>query len=407
MIRSHGRIALLHKNPLIAVSGKSQRGPAVFALLYTLESCARSLTSSVVPISAYELLKDEQKVSVLFTFVSVFSLAASLMIPMLIARWSRRWVYTLGAAAVGFGSMLLAEFTVPAQAVAMLLRVFGSSCLSIGLSLYIMDNIAKANLVRSESIRMSSSVLAWTIGPVTGVWLYQSFGLWAPGAAALGFAGLLASCFWYFRLSDGSPIKPAKSAPADPIANLKRFWSQPRLRLAWLIAFCRSAYWSTYFVYGPILMVATGQGKLAGGVFASLGNVMLLSGLLWARAAGRISLRKTIFICLVSSGVLLMAAGISGTHHPLFTAAFLLAGTAGASGLDAMGSTPFLRAVKPRERAAMTSVYRAYFEFSELLPSFVYSIVLSVFGFGSIFVTLSLLMLVGAAMVWRHLPKAM
>jgi hypothetical protein len=273
--------------------------------------------------------------------------------------------------------------------------------------LYIMDNIARTDLVRSESIRMSSSVFAWTIGPFTGVWLYQSFGLWAPGAAALGFAGLLAICFWYFRLSDGSPIKPATHPPANPIANLRRFWSQPRLRLAWLIAFCRSAYWSTYFVYGPILMVATGQGKLAGGVFASLGNVMLLSGLLWARAAGRISLRKTIFICLASSGVFLVAAGISGTHYPLFTAAFLLAGTAGASGLDAMGSTPFLRAVKPRERAAMTSVYRTYFEFSELLPSFIYSVVLSVFGFGSIFLTLSLLMLFGAVMVWRYLPKGM
>lgn len=404
---SNGRIALLHIAETNSALRANPKGPAVFALLYVLESCARSITSSVIPISAYELFKDEQRVSVLFTVVSVFSLAASLMIPLLIARWSRRWVYTLGAACVGLGSLLLAEFTVATLPIAMLMRVFGSSCLSIGLSLYIMDHIAKGNLMRSESIRMASSVVAWTLGPVTGVWLYQYFGLWAPGAAALAFSALLAVCFWYFRLSDHSALVPARHPPASPFANFRRFWSQPRLRLAWLIAFCRSAYWSTYFVYGPILMVATGQGKLAGGVFASLGNVMLLSGLLWAHVAIRVTLRKTIFFCLASSGILLIAAGVSGTAHPLLTAAFLLAGTAGASGLDAVGSTPFLRAVKPRERPAMTSVYRTYFEFSELLPSFVYSIVLAVFGFGSIFIALSVLMLFGAWMVWRHLPKGM
>ena len=37
----------------------------VFALLYTLESTIRALVSSIIPITAYELLKDEQRVSVL------------------------------------------------------------------------------------------------------------------------------------------------------------------------------------------------------------------------------------------------------------------------------------------------------------------------------------------------------
>ena len=401
------RIALLHKAGHESASAPRAKGAGVFALLYTLESCARGLVSSVIPITAYELLKDEQGVSVLYTIVSLIGLCTSLMIPMLIARLSRRWVYTLGGASLAFGAVALATFTIPGQMVGMLSRVFGSSCLSIALSLYIMDHVPKEQLVRAESMRMASSTLAWTMGPFTGVWLYQTFGLWAASAAASGFSFALLGVFWYFRLSDGTPIRPAKSPPANPLVNLHRFFSQPRLRLAWFIAFARSSYWAMFFVYGPILMVATGQGKLAGGLFASLGNVMLVSGLLWAKAAYRFSLRRSIGTCFAIAGLLLVAASVTGTTYPLVTAAFLLLGTVFAAGLDAIGSTPFLRAVKARERPAMASVYRTYIDFSDLLPSFVYSIVLGLFGLGSVFASLSVLMFVSAFLVWRHLPRTM
>jgi predicted MFS family arabinose efflux permease len=382
-------------------------GAGVFALLYTLESSARGLVSSVIPITAYELMQSEQKVSVLYTWVSFAGLAASLMIPMLIAMVARRWVYTLGVASLVIGAIGLATFTMTGQAVAMFGRAFGSGCLSIVLSLYIMDNVGKEHLVRAESLRMASSTPAWSVGPFLGVWLYQTFGLWAASATASGAALLLAAAFWYFRLSDGSPIQPAKQKPANPLTNLRRFFAQPRLRLAWFIAFARSAYWSTFFVYGPILMVATGQGKLAGGLFSSLGNVMLITSLFWARAAYRFSLRRSIALCFALSGILLAIAGYTGAEMPIVSAALLLAGTICASGLDAMGSTPFLRSVKARERAAMTAVYRTYLDFSDLAPSFVYAIMLTWFGLGSVFASLSMLMFLAAMLVWRFLPRAM
>jgi Major Facilitator Superfamily len=382
-------------------------GPRVFAILYMLESSARGLVSSLIPITAYELLRDEQQVSVLYTWVSLAGLAASLAIPNLIGLIARRWVYTLGAASLLVSAVALAGFTIGGQIVAMLGRTFGSSCLSICLSLYIMNNVAKEQLVRTESLRMAASTPAWSIGPFLGIWLYQAYGLWAASAAASAFAILIAIAFWYFRLADGSPIKPARQKPANPIANMRRFLAQPRLRLAWFIAFARSAYWSMFFVYGPILMVATGQGKLAGGLFSSLGNVMLITSLYWARAAYRFSLRRSIAACFVMCGVLLAIAGYTGTDMPVLTAILLLAGTVFASGLDAMGSTPFLRSVRARERAEMTAVYRTYLDFSDIVPSFVYAVMLTWFGLGSVFASLSVLMFFGSFVVWRHLPRAM
>jgi predicted MFS family arabinose efflux permease len=398
---------LSHKAASIPVRRKHPEGAGAFALLYTLESFARGLVSSVIPITAYELVQSEQKVSVLYTWVSFAGLAASLLIPMLIAVIARRWVYTLGAASLVIGAIGLATFTLTGQAVAMFGRAFGSACLSICLSLYIMDNVGKEQLVRAESLRMASSTPAWSLGPFLGVWLYQAYGLWAASAAASASALLLASAFWYFRLSESSPIRPARHAPANPLANLRRFIVQPRLRLAWFIAFARSAYWGTFFVYGPILMVATGQGKLAGGLFSSLGNVMLITSLFWARAAQRFSLRRSIAICFAVCGALLAIAGYTGAERPIISAALLLVGTFCASGLDAMGSTPFLRAVKASERAAMTSVYRTYLDVSDLAPSFVYAVMLSWFGLGSVFASLSVLMFLGALLVWRHLPAKM
>ena len=379
----------------------------VFATLYTLESTIRALVSSIVPITAYELLKDEQKVSVLYTYVSIASLMGTLLVPMLIGWIARRRVYSLGVVGFALASFAFATHTLEGQVAGMFLRVVANSCVSIVLSLYIMDNVPKTQLVRSESLRMASSTFAWTLGPVTGGWLYTTYGLWAVHGTAIFVAALLFCLFWYFRLGDNASIKPAKQPPINPLKNFVRFFRQPRLRLAWLIAFARSSFWTTYFVYGPILMVATGQGKLAGGLFLSIGNIMLFSTILWARVAKRIGLRRAITICFTGLTCFLIAAGTTGDKYPLVTALFLIFGTIFGSALDGIGSTPYLRSVKGRERPAMTSVYRTFLDFSDLLPSLVYSVVLTFFGFGSIFYALACLTGVAAIVVWRYLPKAM
>jgi hypothetical protein len=55
----------------------------------------------------------------------------------------------------------------------------------------------------------------------------------------------------------------------------------------------------------------------------------------------------------------------------------------------------------------MTAVYRTYLDFSDLAPSFIYAILLTWFGLGSVFASLSLLMFLGAILAWRFLPRRM
>ncbi|MBQ9352260.1 MFS transporter, partial [Phyllobacterium sp.] len=298
----------------------------VFAILFGIESMARAIITSVVPIQTYDLLQSERSVSILYTCMSMLGLMVTLSIPLLIVRIPRRWVYTAGATSLILGCCAFALDTVPGQAAGLFLRTFGAGALSITLSLYIMDHIKKGELVRAESVRMATATFAWTAGPFLGVFLYSTIGMIAPFLLSIGFSLLLLTLFWYFRLSDNPALQKGPSRAANPIANVRRFVAQPRLRLAWLIAFSRSCYWSTFFVYGPILMVATGQGKLAGGLLVSLGNLFLLGSILWGKVGMAKGLMRTISGVFILLAIALAGAGLAGEKFPMIAALMLLAG---------------------------------------------------------------------------------
>ncbi len=382
-------------------------GARTFASLYALESCARALISSVIPIQAYDILHSEQKVSILYTVVSLLGLSATLFMPTFIHRFARRWVYTAGACLLAVGSLAMAANILPGQLFGMLCRVMGASALSITLNLYIMDHIRKSDLMQAESLRMALSTFAWTCGPTLGILLYTSYGIYAAHGIVAVLSMLLLALFWYYRMSDNTMIAPGKSRPVNPLANIGRFVGQPRLRLAWIVAFGRSCFWTTFFVYGPLLMVVTGQGKLAGGLLVSAGNALLFLAIFWGRAGKRFGARRIISLSFLGMAILLYLAGAVGQAAPLLTGALLLGGAVFTVAIDAVGSTVFLRAVRSFERPQMAAVYRTYLDFSELTPPLVYAVMLAFFGLGSVFATLGCLMLLCAAISWRYLPKSL
>jgi MFS family permease len=249
--------------------------------------------------------------------------------------------------------------------------------------------------------------LSWTLGPAFGVWLYVRLGTTAPYMWSASWALVLVAIFWSIRLSGAEALKPGVLRAANPLANIRRFVAQPRMRLAWLIAFGRSCYWTTFYVYAPILMVATGEGKLAGGLIVSVGNALLLFALGWGRLGARIGVRKVATLAFMSAATAALLAGASGAAHPWITALLLLAGTNFAVALDAVGSAPFLRAVHAYERPQMTAVYRTNLDLSELLPPLVYAVILAFTGLGGVFVALGLFCAFCGVVAWRHLPRSM
>jgi MFS family permease len=245
-------------------------------------------------------------------------------------------------------------------------------------------------------------------GPALGVWLYVSIGPWGPQLLALAAACLLLAVFWYIRLSDGGRTLPAGNLEKfNALDNVRRFLEQPRLRLAWLIAFGRSCFWTTFFIYGPLLVVESGLDKTVSGIMISASQALLMTAWISGRLALRHGVRSVIAGSFVLAATMSAAAGLAGTSAPYLAIACLLAGSLAASALDGVGGIPFLRAVRHHERQKMTAVYRTYIDFSEMLPSFVFAIVLLWLPIGTVFLILAVALAGVGLVAWRFLPRSL
>jgi MFS family permease len=380
-------------------------GAIVFALMFVLESLARATLLTVIPLQAYALLGHAREVSLLYVLVGIAGISSSFTIPLLIRRFRRRRVYVLGVLLLIATAALLATRTLSGQALAMLCRAVAAASLNITLSLYVMDYIRKRDLVRSEPLRMGFSAVAWSVGPLLGVTLYEKVGHGSAELASALFSFLLLLYFAYLRLTENPAVAAATRPVADPRANIRRFLAQPRLRLAWYLAFVRSVYWSMFFTYPPVYLVQKGIGGTAAGLLASAGNALLLLAPLAGRLAGRTGLRRPIIAAMAATGLTCLVAAL-GYDLPVVVAASLLGGAVGAVTLDALANIPFLRAVHPYERPQMTTVYRTYIDLADLLPAMLYSLLLVYFDLHAVFATTGLIMLSGAV-VARWLPRRM
>ncbi len=396
------------ESSLPAVPIPRKAGAYTFAAIFAVESLARALNSTVVSLQAYDILGTSQKVSVLSSTMSLIVLITTLLLPQVLGSLRRRWAYTLGVVLLMLASFALATHVLLGQAAGMWLRNTGAAVMNITLSLYILDHIKRTELARSEPLRLSLSTFSWMIGPALGVWLYVGFGPWGPQLAVIATTLTLLALFWYLRLHDHSGVMPQGNLQKfNPLRNVKRFIDQPRLRLAWAIAFGRSCFWTTFFIYGPLMVVESGLPKNVGGVMISASQAVLLSAWFSGKLARQYGVRSVIAASFALASVASVAAGIAGTSAPYVAIGFLLLGSLAASWLDGVGGIPFLRAVRHRERQQMTAVYRSYIDFSELIPSFIFAFVLLWMPIGTVFIILGFALAGLGILSWRHLPRSL
>jgi MFS family permease len=132
---------------------------------------------------------------------------------------------------------------------------------------------------------------------------------------------------------------------------------------------------------------------------------MLFLTPLWGRIGARLGLRRTIIGAFCLAGTATFAAGLAGTL-PLLAAVLLMTGALGGTCLDAVGNIPFLRAAHPYERPQMTTVFRTYMDFGDLVTSGAMAAVLTFFDLPAVFIVSGIFTFVLAALA-RHLPRSM
>ena len=360
-------------------------GAEAFAVLFALESFARAILATVIPIEALRFLGDAGGVSSAFLASSLCALCASLGIPWLVRRTARRWVYSLGFVGLAAAPALFVLPGFEPFMAGMIVRALGTVAVTVCLSLYILDFIAKKDLSRSEPMRLFYSAAAWATGPFLGVWMSVNLGRELPFlvSAAVSLAAL--GYFWFLRITE-NPAVVQKAVPVPtPLAYVRRFFAQPRLRMAWVMTTGRNVWWVVFFIYVPVYAVKTGLGPEVGGAVVSVGTGFLFLTPLSGRLVRREGIRR-VFVSgflLASVATVLVAVTIS---EPWLGVSLSVCAALGMSAIDAGGNMLFLFAVRRHERAEMTTVYSTYRDVADFVPPGVFTLLLRVFELPAVFV---------------------
>ncbi|WP_119303715.1 MFS transporter [Dongia deserti] len=382
-------------------------GAGAFAAVYALDSAARALTATVIPLHAYTLYKAiaaedaDSYVGTTYSVVAMITFIGTFLTPFIIHRLGRNATFIAGILACMIGMVGLATSTIPGLGLGMLGRALSGVLGSVCLILFIVDFIPRQNLVRSETLRLFTSCLAWGFGPVVGVALHQRYGIVAP--AAVSITVHLGLILYFRRLRPGEPRIEAIPPPANPLTMIRRFAAQKRLRLSWLIVFGRSAWWSMFFTYPALYLQDQGIDERWAGWLVGVGNLLLALSPLVRMVAQRLGIRLPIVGAFWCGGALTIGVILLYDQPLGFCLVLLLAATFVVA-LDSLGNIPFMRFARPRELPQLATVFRTYVDTAEFIPSAIYAMLLTIFDFRAVFVFAGVLAVtVGIAATW--LPK--
>jgi MFS family permease len=380
---------------------------APFLGLFTLDACSRALLLTIVPQQAYQLLGSAQLVTLVYLGAGVGGLAASLAVPMALARWGRRQVLTFSVLTNGLGCALLAGGRPDGLVEAVVLQTIANSTSEIVVNLCLLEKVARRELNRFEPLRLLFAGISFVVGPWLGVALHHQV---AEGLTYLCVGLLLTIYLFYFLLltTDGGSLRRANRAAASaisPLGYVRRYAGKPRLVLAWILAIGRYGWWLLYFVYTPIMVARLGYDPEVGGLLVSLGQLPMLAMGLWAMLGRRYGLRHLLVLGYGGCGMATLAVGTT-MGWPVVGMGSICLAALFATMIDGAGNVPFLRAVRPLERSEMTAVYMTYRHVGSLVPSAIYFAVLTIAPLPFVYFTSGLIALAMAGLSLK-LPRGL
>lgn len=391
-------------------AGNGEAPPALWrparvrlASLYTLSIFGRTVVLTVIPLQAYALLGNAVAVSVAYFLVSATGVVGSLSVPWLVRTIGRRHVFLIGALCFLTSLTLFATRTVPGLVGGLLLQILSIAAVEVTQNLYVMERLPRRQLAHYEPLRVTAAAAAYTAGPWLGVYLGQALAPWVPFALAAVSTLAMLGFFLYLRLTEGPPSRAGAAMAPNPARYVPRYFRQPRLVLAYLLALGRSAWWSMFFVYGPIYVVSAGLGELASGLIVSLANLCLFLVPLWGWLGRRYGFRRLLVTGFALSGLASAGAALAAGSPWVGAGVLVLAALITAS-LDGAGNVPFLRAVHPYERPEMIAVYLTYRDVGQTVTPGLFALILWAFELPAVFLATGLAMIV-LAFYSRYIPR--
>jgi MFS family permease len=388
------------------VRGERARAPG-FILMFTCDSIARSILISLIPLQAYALLGAAQIVSVVYFLVAVLGLLCSLAVPLILHHVPRRQVLTAAALAQIASIILLGIGTKVSLITGLCLQAIALSAMDVVINLYLLEHIPRRELSHFEPLRLVFAGTAFAAGPWLGIFLQRNVADYFTYLVAAVSMSVMLLYFRAMRLAD-APLTDAQSAPTpNPIGFVRRYMAQPRLVLAWLLAFGRNGWWVSYFIYMPIYVASSGYSPQTGGALVSLGLAPMLAVRVWARIGQIVGVRNLLtFGYGVNSLCSLLGAAAAFAGYPRLCMGLICCAALFATMVDGAGNVPFLRAVHPYERVPMTSVFMTFRQMASLTVPGILALVLWVLPLPAAFAVGGLITLVMAGLS-RYLPRGM
>jgi MFS transporter, ACDE family, multidrug resistance protein len=378
-----------------------------FVVLFVLDATFRALLITIVPQRLYGILGDATRVTLLYFAASFCGLAVNLAMPRLLHRFGRTRVLEVATIFAVLSCTLFAIGTPSAAMLALMLNIAIGATLEVLINVAMLETVARRELNHFEPKRLLYVGATFVAGPWLGVVIDTRI------AHNLTFvlAGIVSVVlFLTFRaVGVGTPIALAPGAeppePPNPLNMIPRFAAQPRLVLAWLLAIGRNGWWTMYFVYTPILVASFGRSAETAGALISLGMLPMFLIHFWASFGHRHGIRVLLTWAYAATGMATLAIGLTA-HWPTVSLGCLLIASAAATSIDGAGNVPFLRAVRPLERAAMTSVYMTFRHVASILLPAIFALLLQVGPLPVVFLAGGVIALLMAALA-RYLPKGL
>lgn len=383
-----------------------QPGPTAFAALFALESLARATVTVVLAVVALKVLGNARDVSLVYAGATCVGLVTSQTIPLLIRRVGPGWTYVAGALCAALVPLCLAASTTTGVLGAVLLRGLAVACGGNALQLLIMSHIERRDLSKMEPRRVLFAAGMWSFGPSLGIALYENVSPWAVYGLSIAASALLLLHLAILRPSvPAARFATSGRASFAPIRSIHRYFSQPRLRLAYALNLARENWWSMFFVYVPIYAVTAGLGATAGGYILMAGSLVLFGVTWFGRLGRRIGMRQVLIGAFALASLCLLLCAVFVATPWIFVALILLSAFA-AVALDSVCMVTFQRAVRARERPEMTTIFMTYRDVAQLVSTAVFSLLLTFFGLWSVFAATGL-WLGYCAFLSRWVPRGM
>jgi ACDE family multidrug resistance protein len=375
--------------PPIRIASANTPSGLTLSTIYGLENASRATLGSIITIAGLEIFNSAKLMSISIFISSLMTLPIVLFAGNLINLFSRKYIFSFASVLIIIGSLLLSYSDIIAYTLGNILRMAGAGLTMICVSLYTMDFIPRKELAQVESRKILFAAMSWVLFPGIGTWLWVNTFKMAPF--------LLSS-----RIKEAELVKEPNKNHLNFLSNLKIYFYNPHMRVAYLIAVTRSASWVFFFTYGPIYFIEAGIAiEWVGFVMGSIISIFVFSSY-FAKIGESFGIRRTIYYSFLISGISLGIIGLL-PKPALIGIIFLVIATLGMDMLDIIGNLPFMRMVNPKQRTEMTTVYSTWREFSfAITPGFA-SLFLFFMKVQSLFIVMGLF-LISAGLLSKRMP---